>query len=67
MRVNSEKSKAIGSRAISKRKKEKFTIISYIQFIANLGKYLGFPLLTNRATKNDFAFINEKIQARLAG
>ena len=41
-----DKSKVMGPSNISRRKKEKFTTISSIQFTANLGKYLGFPLLT---------------------
>lgn len=33
----------------------------------NIGKYLGFPLLTGRVNKSDFAYILDKINSRLAG
>lgn len=43
------------------------TNFSGIKFMENLGKYLGIPLINNRALKEKFDYIFEKMQARLTG
>lgn len=66
LKVNVEKSKAICSTNTSRRVKDSLSNASSINFIANLGRYLGYPLLHGRSTRADFLFIVEKIKSRLA-
>lgn len=47
-------------------KVEKITSISTIRSTNSLGKYLGFPMFQGRVKKEDFGFIIDKLQNRLA-
>lgn len=60
------KSRAFFSAGVLRRKKEKISSISGIRETTSLEKYLGFPILKGRPKKEDFNFIIEKVQARLA-
>ena len=55
-----EKSKCMGSKAITSRKLNALASTSPIRLIGNLGRYLGFPLLQGRLKKEDFDHIFEK-------
>lgn len=57
----------MASKNVSRAKVAKYAAITGFQCTANLGRYLGFPLLTGRIKKSDFGFIIDKINGRLAG
>ena len=63
---DSWKSRAFYSSGIPQAKIVKLTSISGIRSTTSLDKYLGFPILKGRAKRNDFYFIIEKMQSRLA-
>lgn len=67
MKVNIQKSQFLPSKNIPQSKVTKFEGILEIKHTYNIGRYLGFPLLAGRATKNDFSFLLDKINMRLAG
>jgi len=58
--------RAFYSSCIPQAKIVKLTSISGIRSTSSLDKYLGFPNLKGRAKMNDFYFIIEKMQSRLA-
>ena len=66
LKVNVHKSRAMCSVVVSRQRWELFSSISSIRFASNLGKYLGFPLLSRRAKKSDFSFIIGNLNQRLA-
>lgn len=49
LRVNFEKSHAMCSSKVSRARKDKFTSVSSINIVGDLGKYLGFPLINGIA------------------
>ena len=57
LNVNNFKSRAMCSPSVSRQRKDLFTTISYIRFVSELGKYLGFPLLNQHPKKNDFPLL----------
>lgn len=65
--MNIQKSKFLVSRNIFKIKKDKFTSIIDFSHSMNLGRFLGFPLLSGRVRKSDFSFITDSMNSRLAG
>ena len=66
MKVNILKSKAMCSKRVHESVKRSIKEISSIRFVANLGHYLGFPLIQGRATKYTYDYILEKMQRRLS-
>ncbi|XP_057443830.1 uncharacterized protein LOC130735982 [Lotus japonicus] len=66
LRVNVAKSKAMASLHVSEGLKERIVVVTSIPFTANLGKYLGFPIIYGRVKKEDYTFIVERITRRLA-
>ena len=65
--VNMDKSKAIVSKNVNRRKREKLASVSSIALVGNLGKYLGVPLVQGRVKKEDFNFLIDKLKVRLSG
>lgn len=64
--MNLAKSKAYASSGVPSSKKIKFTNISGISFTTNLDKYLGFPMMKGKAKKEDYNFLLDRIQSKLA-
>lgn len=62
LKVNMHKSIFFASKNIPRRR-----IGIFFNNTSNLGKYLGFPLLTERVKNNDFSFILDRIHGRLQG
>lgn len=67
MTVSIQKSRFLPSKNIGRSKIHKFESIIEFQHTFNIGKYLGFPLLTDRVRKVDFSYIDDRINSRLAG
>lgn len=66
LKVNLDKSRIMGSKNVSRGKKEKFSRLSSIKVAGDLRKYLGFPLIQGRVKMAHFNFIIDKIKGRLA-
>lgn len=66
MKVNFLKSKAMCSKRVHESVKQSIKEISSIRFVANLGHYLGFPLIQGRATTDTYGYILEKMYKRLS-
>jgi len=66
LKTNLSKSIAFYSPGTPQEKINNLTAISDIICTTSLDKYLGFPILIGRPKKNDFSFIIEKMQTRLA-
>jgi len=66
MKVNVLKSKAVCSKRVHESVKQSIKEISFIRFVANLGHYLGFPLIQGRATKDTYDYILENMHRRLS-
>ncbi|GAU41508.1 hypothetical protein TSUD_302460 [Trifolium subterraneum] len=66
LKINLSKSRAFYSSGIPQAKINKLTSLSGIRSTVSLDKYLGFPILKGRAKRNDFNFIIDKMQSRLA-
>jgi hypothetical protein len=66
LRINCAKSRALFSKGVTRRKVDKMTTLSNIRSTTSLGKYLGFPMISGRTKKEDFNFILDKINSRLA-
>lgn len=66
LRINVVKSKAFFSKGVLRRRKSLITAITSIDSTNYLGKYLGFPIFHRRVRKEDFGFIIDKMQQRLA-
>lgn len=67
LKVNMHKSIFFASKNIPRRRIGKFTSIIGFHNTSNLGKYLGFPLLTGKVKNSDFSFILDRIHGRLQG
>ncbi|GKV52575.1 hypothetical protein SLEP1_g59152 [Rubroshorea leprosula] len=65
--LNLNKSKLFLSPNIQSVVANSFSAKCNIPLSANLGKYLGVPILHKRKTGSDYRFILEKIQSKLAG
>lgn len=52
---------------LTRAKVQKFESMLAFHHTYSIGRYLGFPLLKGRVTKNDFSYIFDKINGRLAG
>jgi len=66
LKINISKSRAFYSSRIPQEKINNFTAISDICSTTSIGRYLGFPMLKGRPKRNDFNFIIEKMQTRMA-
>jgi len=66
LKINISKSRAFYSTGTPHEKINKLIFNSGIRNTTSLGKYLGFPMLQGRPKRNDFNFIIEKMQNRLA-
>lgn len=66
LHISVAKSRAFFSTGVPKRKKAKISSLTGNRETTSLDKYLGFPMLKGRAKKEDFNFIIEKMQKRLA-
>lgn len=66
LKVSVQKTRFLVSKNVTIAKISKFASITSFQHTSNLGKYIGFPLLTGRVKKNDFGYILEKVNSRLA-
>ena len=53
-------------KSVAKQRRDLFSSILSICFATDLGRYLGFPLLNILLKKDDFSFIIEKLNGRLA-
>lgn len=67
LKINVQKSSFIASRNVPRSNISQFASIVGYQHTQKLGKYLGFPMLSGRVTKSDFAYILDKVDSRLAG
>jgi len=68
LKINLSKSWAFYSSGTPHAKINRLTSITGIRIrsTTSFDKYLGFPILKGRAKRNDFHFIIEKMQSRLA-
>lgn len=67
LKANIQKSQFLVSRNVSQVKIAKYVSISHFQHTLNIGKYLGFPILSGRVKNDDFGYILERINSRIAG
>ena len=65
--VNTDKSKVMFSRGVSKSTHEQISLISSISFAGQVGNYLGFSFFQGRVKKEDFNFIIDKSTSKLSG
>ena len=66
LRMNTFKSKAMCSRMVKGERKREIQDISTIKFVADLGHYLGFPLVQGRVSRNVYNDVVDKVSKRLA-
>ena len=66
-KVNLSKSKAYFSLNVDHVFRRELCNTLGIESTSNLGKYLGFPIKHSGLTANDFNFVVERIQSKLAG
>jgi len=66
LRINTLKSKAMCSRMVQGERKREIQDISNIKFVADLGHYLGFPLIKGRVSQNIYNNVVDKVSKRLA-
>lgn len=66
LKVNEAKSKILAYSGITNQKKASIANIAGFQFTVDIGRYLGFPIFQKRVTKEDFNFIFDRINSRLA-
>ena len=66
LRINTFKSKAMCSRMVQGEIKQEIQDISTIKFVADLGHYLGFPLVKGRVSRNVYNDVVDKVSKRLS-
>lgn len=66
LKVNLEKSKAMCSPMISRTRRDELSNLSAIDFVNDLGSYLGFPLIRGRASKKHYSLVVERVQRHMA-
>lgn len=66
LKINTLKSKAMCSRMVHGDRKQRIKEISSISFVADLGHYLGFPLVKGRVARNVYNDILDKVSKKLA-
>lgn len=67
LKINFQKSKLFVSPNIDRRKTRELSSLCNIPITSDLGRYLGVPILHQRANQNQFNFILEKMQNKLVG
>lgn len=67
LKINVQKSRFLASKNVPRQKISHFESIIGYHHTHNLGKYLGFPMLTGRVKKSDFSYLLQRIDARLVG
>ena len=67
LKISYEKSKVFFSPAVSDEDRAELTHQLGICETNNLGNYLGFPLRHKSRNRNEFQFVIDKVQAKLAG
>ena len=67
LKINCEKSKVFFSPVVSVEDRAELTHRLGICETNNLGNYLGFPLRHKSKNRNEFHFVIDKVQAKLAG
>lgn len=67
MKINIQKSQFLPSKNLTQTKVAKLESLLEFKHTYNIGKYLGFPLLSGRVKNSDFSYIVDKINSRLAG
>ncbi|KAK9291995.1 hypothetical protein L1049_019947 [Liquidambar formosana] len=65
--INLSKSKIFFSPNISRGLAKEISTRSNIPLTADLGKYLGVPIIHKRVSKETYYYVLEKVQSRLAG
>lgn len=66
MKVSVHKSRFLPSKNLHRGMIEKFESIIGFHHTFNIGRYIGFPLLSGKIKKVDFAYIHDRINSRLA-
>jgi len=66
LRINTLNSKAMCSRMVQGERKREIQDISTIKFVADLGHYLGFPLVKVRVSRDVYNDVVDKVSKRLA-
>ena len=66
LRINTLKSTAMCSRMVQGERKRELQDISTIKFVADLGHYLGFPLVKDRVSRDVYNDVVDKVSKRLA-
>lgn len=66
-KINIQKSKFLPFRNVSRARVSKFEGMIDFRHTYNIGRYLGFPLLSGIVTNADFSFIMDRINSILAG
>ncbi|KAL0005366.1 hypothetical protein SO802_012927 [Lithocarpus litseifolius] len=66
-KINKDKSRIYFSPNIDAGKREELCGIMGMRSTPNLGKYLGFPLKQPGSSSQDYNFVIERVQAKLAG
>lgn len=66
-KINKNKSRIYFSSNAVASKKEELCDIMGMRSTLNLGKYLGFPLKQLGSSSQDYNFVIERVQAKLAG
>ena len=66
-KISKAKSKVFFSPNIPEETKEDLVLLLGINETSNLGKYLSFPILHKGRRRNDFQFMVERVQVKLAG
>ena len=66
LKVNVEKSRAMCSPNVNRRKRDSISSCTSIRFTSNIGRYLGIPILRGRVRNADFHPVIEKLKSRLA-
>jgi hypothetical protein len=61
LRINTSKSKAMCSRMVQGERKREIQDISTIKFVADLGHYLGFPLVKGRVSRGVYNDVVDKV------
>ena len=67
LKISKEKSKIFFSPNVTAKEKREIVNQTGIGETHNFGKYLGFPIIHKGRRRNEFHFVVERVQAKLAG
>ena len=67
LKISKEKSKIFFSPNVTAKEKREIVNQTGIGETHNFGKYLGFPIIHKGRRRNEFQFVVERVQAKLAG